>query len=294
MEGKRVSGTVRVVNPTNAPLHVSQVVTSCGCTTTGKLSVIPAHGFAPLDVAFDSTGRPGTIEKQVSIFTRESPDAPVVFTLGGTVKSEWQVSPSETLNLGTIAGGDTKTAIVAVSRVSGGAVSFAKPVPVSGVSAVVSPNADAKTATVRVTVAAPRVPGSHKETVTLTPTDADLPAVKLQVAYTATGPFAATPDVVNFGLVGTNAALLEKTVTVAATAATGTVPKLTVVSAPKGVAVRVESAPSGKVTLRVMLSPGALSVGSVLNERIVLATGSEKQPQIVVPVLAALKERITQ
>ena len=103
VEGKRVTGTVRVVNPTGKPLHVSQVVTSCGCTTVGTVATIPAHSSAPLEVAFDSTGRPGTIDKHVSVFTTESPDPPIEFTLGGTVQTEWRVLPSATVNLGNIA-----------------------------------------------------------------------------------------------------------------------------------------------------------------------------------------------
>ena len=165
---------------------------------------------------------------------------------------------------------------------SGKPVVLAAPPKTASLAATVT-NGD--TATVRVFVTAPRVPGARQETVMLTPADTELPPVRLTATYTATGQFAATPDTLNFGMVGATDKPAERTATVSTTAANGTVPALRLISAPKGVSVRVEKSPDGNALLRVTLSLGALPSGRVLNERIVLATGSEKQPQIVVPVL---------
>ena len=178
-EGKRVTGTVRVVNLSDKPLYVSHVATSCGCTSTGKLSLVPAHGSAPLAVTFDSSGRPGAIEKEVSIFITETPDEPITLSLGGTVKTEWRVTPTGTLELGTIPGGETKTATVSIHRVSGGAVAFAKPPVSDGVRATITPDAGFKVATVSVMAVASRLPGAKQETITLTPTDVSLPPVRI-------------------------------------------------------------------------------------------------------------------
>lgn len=247
IEGSQVTTTVRVVNTSNAPLHVSQIVTSCGCTSTDKLSVIPAHGFVPLTVTFDSEGRAGAIEKQVSIFTKEKPDAPLMFPLLGTVKTEWQVSPSASLDLGDIAGGDTKTVTVQVSRASGKPVSFSSSPVIKGIKATFSPTSNGKTATVRVVVTATRLPGERQEIVSLMPTDATLPPVRLQLSYTAKGRFTVSPDTLNFGVVEKHGKPTELVSTVSD--ASGMNPALRLVSAPKGIAVRIESAPNGKSLL---------------------------------------------
>ena len=280
-----MTGTVRVVNPSDKPLYVSHVATSCGCTSTGRLSFVPARGSVPLAVTFDSSGRPGAIEKQVSIFITETPDEPITLSLGGTVKTEWRVSPSGILELGTIPGGETKTATVSIHRVSGGAVAFAKPLASDGVRATITPDAGFKVATVSVMAVASRLPGAKQVTMTLTPTDVSLPSVLIPVSYTASGQFITSPDLLNFGLVSKSSKTVELTA-ILSTVVPGPPPDFRVVSAPKGVSARVERSSDAQATLHVTISPGAFLSGSVLNERIVIATGSEKQPRIVVPVLA--------
>ena len=291
-----MTATARVVNPSDKPLHISRIVTSCGCTTTSKLSVVPAHGFAPFVITFDSANRRGTIDKQITIFTQEYPSEPLSVTLGGTVKGEWQILPSSALDFGDVPGGSTKTMTVNVSRISGGVVSLLplSAESASSASASVAPIINPKNATIRISVTAPRSPGAKQETVLLSPKDTNLPPLRLEVSYNAVGQFRVEPDVINFGLVNKSGTTAEQNLTVSTVVVGNAVPALRFTSVPKGVAVRAEQSSNGQTLMHVALSLSALSSGSVLNERIVIATGSEKQPQIVVPVLAVASSKAAQ
>ncbi|AFL83183.1 Protein of unknown function (DUF1573) [Belliella baltica DSM 15883] len=74
-EGKIVEHVFNFVNEGQAPLVISNVTASCGCTTPDytKTPVKPGEtGF--VKVAFNSTGKPGTQAPTVSIQANTSPN----------------------------------------------------------------------------------------------------------------------------------------------------------------------------------------------------------------------------
>lgn len=74
-EGKIVEHVFNFVNDGQAPLVISNVTASCGCTTPdySKIPVKPGEkGF--IKVAFDSNGKPGTQAPTVSIQANTSPN----------------------------------------------------------------------------------------------------------------------------------------------------------------------------------------------------------------------------
>jgi hypothetical protein len=74
-EGKIVEHVFNFVNDGQAPLVISNVTASCGCTTPDytKTPVNPGEtGF--VKVAFNSTGKPGTQAPTVSIQANTSPN----------------------------------------------------------------------------------------------------------------------------------------------------------------------------------------------------------------------------
>ncbi|MCH7413308.1 DUF1573 domain-containing protein [Belliella sp. R4-6] len=73
-EGKTVDHVFNFVNEGQAPLVISNVTASCGCTTPdySKTPVKPGEsGF--IKVSFNSTGKPGTQAPTVSIQANTSP-----------------------------------------------------------------------------------------------------------------------------------------------------------------------------------------------------------------------------
>jgi hypothetical protein len=74
-----------VYNNGDAPLVISQVTASCGCTTPGwTKEPIPPKGVGKVSAAYDPAGRPGVFEKTLSISSNSQPN-PVVLTIKGEV-----------------------------------------------------------------------------------------------------------------------------------------------------------------------------------------------------------------
>lgn len=108
----------------------------------------------------------------------------------------------------------------------------------------------------------------------------------IQVHYTATGEYTVSPQSLNFGAVSNTDTPKERSAVIASSATTANIRLL---SAPRGIAVRMEPTPDGRHSLlHAKLSTRMLPPRGVLNERIVLATGNKKQPQIIVPIVAAV------
>lgn len=73
-EGEKVSHTYKFKNTGDAPLKITDVKPSCGCTTPDytKTEIAPgAEGF--VTVEYDSKGRPGAAHKTVDVFANTEP-----------------------------------------------------------------------------------------------------------------------------------------------------------------------------------------------------------------------------
>lgn len=82
-----VSHAFVIRNEGNAPLTISQVIASCGCTTPRwSKQAIAAGQAGTIEVAYNPAGRPGAFQKSVSVYSNGSKD-PLVLTVKGTVES---------------------------------------------------------------------------------------------------------------------------------------------------------------------------------------------------------------
>lgn len=106
--------TIKLVvrNAGNQPLKITDIETSCGCTSAKEnVPVIPPQGSETIDVTFNSMGFDGKIRKEVMLYSND-PASPMIYaTLTGTVLSELETVPKMTvLNFGVSAVGEQATA----------------------------------------------------------------------------------------------------------------------------------------------------------------------------------------
>ncbi len=89
-----VEYTFSIRNRGDAPLAISQVETSCGCTSTqiGGKSLAPGES-TPLTVRFNPRGRRGKQDKQVLISSNDPRQPKLVLKLTGTVTADVDCQP---------------------------------------------------------------------------------------------------------------------------------------------------------------------------------------------------------
>lgn len=100
-EGEKVLKTFRFQNTGNAPLIISQVEPSCGCTA---LRDWPKSPLAPgergqISVEFNSTGKPGLANKSIFVQANTSPATTTIYIKGEVkgpdTKKDKQFKPFE-------------------------------------------------------------------------------------------------------------------------------------------------------------------------------------------------------
>ncbi len=86
--GGKVSHQFLLINKGKAPLIVSGVSTSCGCTTSDyPRKAVAAGDTARIKITFDPKNRPGTFMKLVRVYTKNS-TTPYILSIRGVVKKE--------------------------------------------------------------------------------------------------------------------------------------------------------------------------------------------------------------
>jgi len=87
VEGNVVTHPFVLTNSGDEPLTISQVVTSCGCTTTTLADKTLAPGASvSMEVALDTRGFGGqTIVKLIKVYSNAPADNPLVLQMKGTV-----------------------------------------------------------------------------------------------------------------------------------------------------------------------------------------------------------------
>jgi hypothetical protein len=84
--GGSVTHTFTVKNDGKAPLVITRVIASCGCTSPAwTKEPIPAGQSGEVAVTFDPKGRPGPFTKTVSIYSNGKTGS-FVITIAGNVK----------------------------------------------------------------------------------------------------------------------------------------------------------------------------------------------------------------
>ena len=85
--GKRISHSFKFTNTGNAPLLISNVHPSCGCTVASgwtKTAIQPGDGGV-IDVIFDSTDRTGVQNKRIDISTNSKPALSQLYLKGNVI-----------------------------------------------------------------------------------------------------------------------------------------------------------------------------------------------------------------
>jgi len=101
-KGEKVVHTFTFYNDGDAPLNITKVRSSCGCTAAVPSErVIPAGGTGELKATFDSGRFRGPISKTVYLYTDDPIREVVQLYIRGTVKEEVVVTPT-VLNIGSV------------------------------------------------------------------------------------------------------------------------------------------------------------------------------------------------
>jgi hypothetical protein len=75
VEGEKISHTYKFVNSGNAPLQISYVNASCGCTVpTWPKGQIPPGGNGEISIVFNSKNKEGLLSKNISIYANTKPE----------------------------------------------------------------------------------------------------------------------------------------------------------------------------------------------------------------------------
>lgn len=66
-EGSVAQRQILLTNTGTTPLHISRVITSCGCTSTAAPTVVLPKHSEPLTISFDSLGKAGPVHESVQV-----------------------------------------------------------------------------------------------------------------------------------------------------------------------------------------------------------------------------------
>lgn len=91
--GKRITHSFNFTNTGNAPLLISGVHPSCGCTVASgwtKTAIKPGDGGV-IDVVFDSTDRTGVQNKRIDISTNSRPSITKLFIKGNVIGPDFTI-----------------------------------------------------------------------------------------------------------------------------------------------------------------------------------------------------------
>jgi hypothetical protein len=102
-EAGKQSRDIEVLNAGNGPLVIQNIVASCGCTTpTWTKEPIPAGGKGRITASYDPTGRPGQINKTLSVYTNSKPEIAVIALKGEVIARERTIEENFTFPVGPV------------------------------------------------------------------------------------------------------------------------------------------------------------------------------------------------
>jgi hypothetical protein len=96
--GEPVKHVYVVTNTGNAPLEISRVHPSCGCTTAGNYSTnIPPGKTGTISIQFDNSHYSGAVTKTIDVFSNARNSSRAQLTLHGIVKKALEVIPLQAI-----------------------------------------------------------------------------------------------------------------------------------------------------------------------------------------------------
>ncbi len=86
-QGTVVKYTFQIHNKGTAPLIITDVKTSCGCTASNwpKEAIQPGKS-APMEITFNTTGKSGKQTKSITVYSNGSPPMVIVYLTGEVVE----------------------------------------------------------------------------------------------------------------------------------------------------------------------------------------------------------------
>jgi hypothetical protein len=119
--GATATGKIPIKNIGNQPLNIVRVQPTCGCTTVKQpKSELQTNESDVIEVAFNSTGLRGHVEKYVNIETNDPTSQYVAVKLFAEIKEDLTpITSSGSLWLGNIAMGKQAVQTIALKNTSG-------------------------------------------------------------------------------------------------------------------------------------------------------------------------------
>jgi len=108
-QGDKLTHQFKIENRGDAPLEILKVTPSCGCTAAAVGSNVVAPGDSTfIKTIFDTEGFRGLKEKKISVYTNDSRNATLVFSVKAEILTEVWTEPSR-LFFGSISREETRS-----------------------------------------------------------------------------------------------------------------------------------------------------------------------------------------
>ncbi len=108
-KGEKIHATFQVRNTGAAPLEISQVRPTCGCTVADFDRTIPPGGSGKIDAEVDTTGFTGPISKAVLVFSNDPATPQVNLVIKADVRAFIEVLPRPLIIFSNVLQGEPKT-----------------------------------------------------------------------------------------------------------------------------------------------------------------------------------------
>lgn len=116
--GEKITHTFKFTNTGTAPLKISMVSTSCGCTAAlPSTSDIPPGGSGEIHATFVTKRYEGKQEETITVYSNDPVKPESVLTILGVVKTDVAVIP-QGINFGNVKKGETATGRVQLLQLS--------------------------------------------------------------------------------------------------------------------------------------------------------------------------------
>jgi len=278
--GRFVSSSLTLINKGSKTIHVEQVISGCGCTTVKAPKELLPKVPTPFSIVYDSDGPTGKVHKEVKVKFAEFPNDLLIITISGSVHEEIRQSLTD-VDLDTIEGGSSQTFAFTATRVDGKPLSV-KPVGLPSSVRVAVTNKVSNTASINGILTSPKLPDQYSETLHFRTDDVALPQIAVRLSYGVRPRFIVEPKVADFGAIPPHAKS-KMSLTIRGDA------PIRLQNVPAGVEANLSEPKSDGGFYTLVVSLAEQGEGKILSERVTLATDDPKQPQIVLPVYAAVR-----
>ncbi len=130
-QGATVTHNFDVINQGDAPLTITRIQPSCGCTAAvpAKATLLPNESV-PITVTYDTTGFQGYEVKTVHVYTDDPRNYSSVLTLQGNVKTDVEIDPPR-LFFGDVRKGNDQALVATIASDESSAVKILELIPKS-------------------------------------------------------------------------------------------------------------------------------------------------------------------